>query len=81
MPTSSPKFYGIPHVYSYEQYDEMLKSGHVDAVYIALPNSMHADYSIRAAKAGIHALVEKPLAVTVAECEAMIAAATPPSPA
>ena len=69
------KFHGIPHVYSYEQYDEMLKSGVADAVYIALPNSMHADYSIRASKAGLHALVEKPLAVTVAECEAMIAAA------
>lgn len=69
------KFYGIEHIYGYEQYDDMLKSGHVDAVYIALPNSMHADYTIRAARAGIHALVEKPLAVTVAECEAMIAAA------
>jgi predicted dehydrogenase len=68
-------FYGIEHVYAYEQYDEMLKSGLVDAVYIALPNSLHADYAIRAAKAGIHALVEKPLAVTAAECEAMIAAA------
>ena len=68
-------FYGIRHVYSYEHYDEMLKSGHVDAVYIALPNSLHADYAIRAARAGIHALVEKPLAVTVAECEAMIQAA------
>jgi len=69
------KFHGIQHIYSYEQYDEMLKSGHVDAVYIALPNSLHADYAIRAAKAGIHALVEKPLATTAAECEAMIAAA------
>lgn len=68
-------FYGIPHIYSYDEYDEMLKSGHVDAVYIALPNSLHADYAIRAAKAGIHALVEKPLATTAAECEAMIAAA------
>lgn len=68
-------FYGIRHIYSYDQYDEMLKSGLVDAVYIALPNSMHADYAIRAAKAGVHALVEKPLAATVAECEAMIAAA------
>ena len=43
------KFHGIQHIYSYEQYDEMLKSGHVDAVYIALPNSLHADYAIRAA--------------------------------
>lgn len=69
------QFYGIRHIYSYERYDEMLNSGEVDAVYIALPNSLHADYAIRAAQAGIHALVEKPLAVTVAECEAMIAAA------
>ncbi len=66
------EFYGIEHVYSYDQYDEMLRSGLVDAVYIALPNSMHADYAIRAAKAGVHALVEKPLAVSVAECETMI---------
>ncbi|MFN4141022.1 Gfo/Idh/MocA family protein [Aestuariivirga sp.] len=69
------EFYGIGQVYPYQRYDELLKSGLVDAVYIALPNSLHADYAIRAANAGIHALVEKPLAVTVAECEAMIAAA------
>jgi predicted dehydrogenase len=68
-------FYGIKQIYSYERYDEMLKAGVVDAVYIALPNSMHADYAIRAANAGVHALVEKPLARTEAECEAMIAAA------
>lgn len=67
-------FYGIKHVYGYEQYDEMLKAGVADAIYNALPNSMHADYTIRAAKAGLHALVEKPIAVSVAECEAMIAA-------
>jgi predicted dehydrogenase len=69
------EFYGIEHVFGYEQYDEMLSSGVVDAVYIALPNSMHADFAIRAASAGVHALVEKPLATSVAECEAMIAAA------
>lgn len=68
-------FHGIEHVYSYDRYDELLRSGLVDAVYIALPNSMHADFAVRAAKAGIHALVEKPLAVSVAECEAMIEAA------
>lgn len=69
------EFYGVEHIYTYDSYDEMLASGHVDAVYIALPNSMHAGYAIRAARAGIHALVEKPLAVSVEECEAMIAAA------
>ena len=69
------EFYGIEHVYSYDEYDKMLASDVADAVYIALPNSMHADYTIRAAKAGKHILCEKPLAPTVEECEAMIAAA------
>src|SRR4026209_1446378 len=59
---------------SYQQYDEMHRSGEVDAVYIALPNSLHAEYSIRAAQAGVHVLVEKPMAVNAAECERMIEA-------
>ena len=58
--------------FSYEQFDECL--AHVDAVYIALPNSMHADYTMRAARAGVHVLCEKPMATTVAECRRMIAA-------
>src|SRR5688500_5961098 len=58
--------------FSYEQFDECL--AHVDAVYIALPNSMHAEYTIRAARAGVHVLCEKPMATTVAECRRMIAA-------
>ena len=61
------EFHGVPHVCGYEGYDELLGSGSIDAVYIALPNSMHADYAIRALKRGVHALVEKPLAVTVAD--------------
>jgi predicted dehydrogenase len=69
------EFHDIPHVYGYDQYDEMLAADVVDAVYIALPNSLHADFAIRAARAGKHVLVEKPLALSVAECEAMIAAA------
>ena len=43
-------------------------------MYIALPNSMHAEYTVRAAKAGVHVLCEKPMAVTVRECQRMIAA-------
>ena len=67
--------YRIPHAVSYDQYDDLLRSGEIDAVYIALPNNLHAEYSIRAAQAGIHVLCEKPMAVTVKECEAMIRAA------
>ena len=68
-------FYGIPHVYDYSEYDAALASGNFDAVYIALPNSMHAEYTIRAARHGIHALVEKPLAINAQECREMIEAA------
>jgi glucose-fructose oxidoreductase len=69
------KKYKVAHTYTYQQYDECLQSGDIDAVYIALPNSMHAEYSTRAAKAGIHVLCEKPMAVTEKECEMMIKAA------
>jgi predicted dehydrogenase len=64
--------YRVDQTYSYDQYEECLER--VDAVYIALPNSMHAEYTIRAARAGVHVLCEKPMAVTTAECRAMIAA-------
>jgi predicted dehydrogenase len=67
--------YRVEHTYTYDEYDDCLKSGAVDAVYIALPNSMHAEYSIRAAQAGVHVLCEKPMAVTAKECLAMIRAA------
>ncbi len=69
--------YGIAEsqTYTYDRYDELLHSGTIDAVYIALPNHLHCDYTVRAAAAGVHILCEKPMAVTVAECEQMIAAA------
>lgn len=60
----------VEHTFSYDDYDACLEQ--VDAVYLALPNSMHAEYTIRAAKAGVHVLCEKPMAVTVAECRRMI---------
>src|SRR5947207_6390738 len=63
--------YEIPRALDYQHYDELLKSGDIDAVYIALPNSMHAEYAERAARAGVHVLCEKPMAVTEAECELM----------
>ena len=67
--------YGVEHRYSYDDYDDALKRGEFDAVYIALPNSMHCDFTVRAARAGIHVLCEKPMAVTAGECRRMIRAA------
>jgi len=64
--------YKIRGTFSYDNYDAALEQ--VDAVYIALPNSMHAEYVTRAAAAGVHVLCEKPLAVTADECERMIEA-------
>src|SRR5580658_478301 len=68
--------YGIAtaNIYDYEHYDEIAHNPEIDAVYIALPNSMHAEYTIRAAKAGKHVLCEKPMANTAHDCEEMIAA-------
>jgi len=64
--------YRLDHAFSYEKFKECLRV--VDAVYIALPNSMHSEYAVRAARAGVHVLCEKPMAVTVDECRRMIAA-------
>jgi len=69
--------YGIPktHRYSYANYDRIRDNPDIDIVYVVLPNSLHAEYAIRASQAGKHVLCEKPMAVSSAECEAMIAAA------
>lgn len=64
--------YGVKNLYSYEQYEKCLASGEIDAVYIALPNHLHREYTERAARYGIHVLCEKPLATTEADCRAMI---------
>ena len=67
---------GIPtnSVYTYAEMDRMRDNKSIDAVYVALPNSLHAEYTIRSAKAGKHVLCEKPMAVSVAECQGMIEA-------
>ncbi len=69
--------YGVDpkNFYSYENYDSIRDNPAVDVIYIVLPNSMHAEYTIRGLKAGKHVLCEKPMATSVADCEAMIAAA------
>jgi predicted dehydrogenase len=66
------KRYQLEQAFDYDRFDECLRS--IDAVYIALPNSMHAEYTIRAARAGVHVLCETLMAVTVDECRRMIAA-------
>lgn len=66
--------YPIPaaNVYSYEHFDEICGNPDIDIVYIALPNSMHVEYVLRAAKAGKHVICEKPMALTVEDCDKMI---------
>jgi predicted dehydrogenase len=63
---------GIPQAYG--SYRELLDDDGIDAVYIPLPNHLHAEWSIAAAEAGKHVLCEKPIALTTEEAEAMAAA-------
>ncbi|UPT73654.1 MAG: Gfo/Idh/MocA family oxidoreductase [Elusimicrobiota bacterium] len=67
--------YGVENRFAYEDYDDMLASGIVDAVYIALPNSLHFDYARRALERGVHVLCEKPLTADAAQAEALARAA------
>jgi predicted dehydrogenase len=67
--------YGVDRFYNYENFDRIADDPEIDCVYIVLPVGLHAEYTIRALKAGKHVLCEKPMANTSAECEAMIKAA------
>jgi predicted dehydrogenase len=64
--------YKVQGRYSYQEFDNCLDSGTVDAVYIALPNHLHREYSERALQRGKHVLCEKPMAVTEEDCRSMI---------
>jgi predicted dehydrogenase len=59
---------------AFGSYQEMLDSGKVEAVYISLPNHLHAEWTIRALQAGVHVLCEKPFAISLEEVDRMIAA-------
>jgi predicted dehydrogenase len=66
--------HGVParSLYSYESYDTIKNNPDVDIVYVILPNSLHAEYTVRGAQAGKHILCEKPMATSSAECQQMI---------
>lgn len=66
--------YKIPdkNIYNYSNFDSIANNADIDVIYIVLPPSMHAEYVIRAAKAGKHVWCEKPMAISVSECQAMI---------
>lgn len=60
------------NIYNYETFDRIADNKDIDIIYVVLPNSMHAEYVIRAAKAGKHVITEKPMGVSVKECQQMI---------
>lgn len=70
------KKYNIPdkNIYNYQNFDQIADNPDIDVVYVVLPNSMHHEFTLRAAKAGKHVICEKPMAVSVKEAEEMIAA-------
>lgn len=71
---AAQKTFGPVAIYSYGEFDRIAENHAIDAVYLALPVSLHREYTERAAAAGKHVLCEKPMAGTAADAEAMIAA-------
>ena len=68
--------YGFPEksIYHYDTMAQLADNPDIDIVYVVTPNALHAEHTIAAAKAGKHVISEKPMAISVAECDAMIAA-------
>lgn len=75
IPTWKEK-YNIPdeNIYNYDNYDRIKDNKNIDIIYVVLPNSMHAEYTIRGFGAGKHVICEKPMAITVEDCDKMLAA-------
>jgi len=69
------KRYGVEHLGPYEGLEELIQAAEVDAVYVATPNDSHREFTERSMAAGAHVLCEKPMAMSVEDCEAMNAAA------
>ena len=66
--------YKVSAIYEYAQFDQMLSYGVVDAIYLATPNWRHAEFAVPALKAGVHVLLEKPMEISVAKCNEILAA-------
>jgi glucose-fructose oxidoreductase len=68
--------YKIPkkNIFNYENFDDIAYNRDIDVIYIVLPNSMHKEFTIRAARAGKHVICEKPMALNASECREMIEA-------
>ncbi len=66
--------YSIPksHIYNYDTFDRIAENDDIDVINVVLPNSMHHEFTVRAAKAGKHVFCEKPMAVSSQECREMI---------
>ena len=73
--TKLARKYRIKHSYGYERFDQMLADDVVDALYIATPNWRHEEFAVRALKAGVHVLLEKPMDIGEAACERIMDAA------
>ena len=63
--------YDVP-TYGYDKFEEAMANEHIDAAFVVLPNTMHREFTERAAKAGVHVLCEKPMATNEKDCQAMI---------
>jgi len=62
------------NLYNYENFDRIADNPDIDIIYVVTPPALHPEFVIRAAKAGKHVISEKPMATSVADCDAMIAA-------
>lgn len=60
------------NIYNYKNFDSIINNDEIDIIYVVLPNSLHAEFTIRAAKAGKHVICEKPMATSVSDCKKMI---------
>ncbi len=74
-PESAEAFARAYNTVAYPSYEEMLKSGAIDAVCICTPSGLHAEEALAALRAGVHVILEKPMAITIEDAERLVAAA------